>query len=240
MEIVVPDYYKSFHCIADKCKHTCCVGWEIDIDEESLTRFLNNPYISPFVRNNENPQICLDDNERCPFLREDGLCKMIIENGEDYLCEICKDHPRFRNFWTNRTEIGLGLVCEEAARIILSRKTKTELVTLDGKEIKQSLPYDEQYLFDIRKQMLDSITETGPKARLKEYLIFRHIPDALYDGLLEERIKFVEDSYNEILSLWEKTDGSLGNMIECVRKWSYDVEYDEDEIEKRLKKQEGQ
>ena len=28
---VFPDYYKKFKCIASKCEHNCCIGWEIDI-----------------------------------------------------------------------------------------------------------------------------------------------------------------------------------------------------------------
>ena len=32
MQIIVPDYYKEFSCIADHCRHSCCIGWEIDID----------------------------------------------------------------------------------------------------------------------------------------------------------------------------------------------------------------
>lgn len=31
----VPDYYPKFSCIADKCKDSCCIGWEIDIDEDT-------------------------------------------------------------------------------------------------------------------------------------------------------------------------------------------------------------
>ena len=36
MKTVYPDYYNDFRCIADKCRHNCCIGWEIDIDHESL------------------------------------------------------------------------------------------------------------------------------------------------------------------------------------------------------------
>ena len=36
MKIYVPDYYSEFSCIADKCSDNCCIGWEIDIDENSL------------------------------------------------------------------------------------------------------------------------------------------------------------------------------------------------------------
>jgi hypothetical protein len=36
MKLVAPDYYEKFKCIADKCKHSCCIGWEIDIDEDTM------------------------------------------------------------------------------------------------------------------------------------------------------------------------------------------------------------
>ena len=43
MKIVKPDYYDSFRCIADKCRHSCCIGWEIDIDEDTLDLYENIP-----------------------------------------------------------------------------------------------------------------------------------------------------------------------------------------------------
>ena len=33
---VVPDFYPEFACIASRCGHSCCVGWEVDVDEDSL------------------------------------------------------------------------------------------------------------------------------------------------------------------------------------------------------------
>lgn len=36
MKYKVPSYYKDFKCIAGSCKHTCCEGWEIDVDEASV------------------------------------------------------------------------------------------------------------------------------------------------------------------------------------------------------------
>ena len=32
----VPNYYDKFKCIADRCKHSCCIGWEIDIDDDTM------------------------------------------------------------------------------------------------------------------------------------------------------------------------------------------------------------
>ncbi len=61
----------------------------------------------------------LGKNERCPFLNECNLCDIILNLGEDCLCDICTEHPRFTNEYYDVIEKGLGLCCEEAARIIL-------------------------------------------------------------------------------------------------------------------------
>ena len=33
------DDYDTFACIAGRCPDTCCAGWQILIDEESLERY---------------------------------------------------------------------------------------------------------------------------------------------------------------------------------------------------------
>ena len=40
MLIVKPDYYNEFKCIAENCPDTCCAGWQIVIDEESMKKQL--------------------------------------------------------------------------------------------------------------------------------------------------------------------------------------------------------
>ncbi len=234
MKTLAPEYYNNFKCIADKCNHTCCVGWEIDIDEISLERFKKCDDIIPFIDFSESPHFALQKGERCPFLKKNGLCNMIIDHGEDMLCDICRDHPRFRNFFTGRTEIGLGLVCIAAAKLVLSSKTPLNLIVIEDDGDNEALPEDEIFLLSKREEMLNSISETGPKARLLEYLIFRHLADALYDDRLDERIRFIYNSFSEISKMFDKTDGSIDQMAECVVKWSYDVEYDDEELEKRL------
>ena len=237
MKTIVPDYYNSFKCIADKCKNTCCVGWEIDIDEKSLARLKKHPEIANEIEYGETPHFKLLTGERCPFLTEKGLCSLIDIYGENILCDICRDHPRFRNYWSDRVELGLGLVCEEAARIILQKKTPMKLVEFSNDRIEtQPLSDEEQYLLNLRDNLLSNITEKGALARLKEYLIYRHLPDALYDDRLQERINFINNSFNEIKEMYLKTDGSINSLVNIVIKWSYDVEYDDEEFEKRLEK----
>ncbi len=124
MKLFAPKYYKKFKCIADKCTHSCCIGWEIDIDNGTLEKYkkMNNGYgsvIRDSISLDDVPHFKLEENDRCPHLNECGLCKIILNVGEDYLCDICREHPRFYNF-TSVAEVGIGMSCIEAARVILS------------------------------------------------------------------------------------------------------------------------
>lgn len=144
MQKVYPDYYKEFRCIAGECKNSCCIGWEIDIDEESLRRFEQTEgAFGERLRENisyeETPHFILGENERCPFLNADNLCDMILELGEDSICGICREHPRFYNELPGRIEAGLGLCCEEAARIILGKTDKTKLEISGEPEVEDEI-----------------------------------------------------------------------------------------------------
>ena len=204
------------------------------MDEESLPRFLSIPEIRAQLELGDTPQIRLLPGERCPFQNEQGLCEMILRYGEGMLCQICRDHPRFRNYWSDRVEMGLGLVCEEAGRLILSWETPIQLITLEDDGEANKLPEDEEELLELREKLLRGISAAGPEARLKEYLIYRHLPDALYDGRLEARLRFIDAAAQEILGAWLETDGSFESLVECARRFSYDVEYDDEELERRL------
>ena len=124
MKLYAPRYYKGFKCIADKCEHNCCTGWEIDIDNQTLKKYkkLIGGYgdtVKSSISVDGTPHFVLGKNEKCPHLDENGLCRIITHLGEEYLCDICRNHPRFYNY-TDICEVGIGMSCPEAARVILS------------------------------------------------------------------------------------------------------------------------
>ena len=163
MKLIAPDYYEKFVCIADKCKHSCCIGWEIDIDEDTLHDYqsVSGAFGERLRAGIEIKDGCacfrLGDDERCPFLNEKGLCDIILNLGEDRLSQICTDHPRFCSFWSDRTEIGLGLCCEEAGRIVLSQKEKTKLVVLQDDGEYEDLTEEEEFLLCEREKMFSIV-----------------------------------------------------------------------------------
>lgn len=141
MKIKVPDYFCKFKCIADKCKDSCCIGWEIDIDDVTLTKYraLNTPLGHEIREKTSHGYFPLKKNGRCEFLDDKGLCRIITAVGEGYLCDICREHPRYYGVYNGGYEGGLGLGCEEAARMILSQKSMPEFV-----EIERDTPYSDE------------------------------------------------------------------------------------------------
>lgn len=120
-----PKYTKSFQCTADKCRDSCCIGWEIAVDTSTLAKYKRmRGALGEDIRKSLSPDGCflLGENMRCPHLLESGLCHIICEAGEEALCDICREHPRFYNYYGNLCEWGVGLACESAARLILSAK----------------------------------------------------------------------------------------------------------------------
>lgn len=159
MKLIAPNYYPAFRCIADRCRHSCCIGWEIDIDEGTREKYRHVPgefgkRLNASIEDGEVSFFRLGENERCPMLNQNGLCDLITELGEENLCQICADHPRFRNFYADRTEIGLGMCCEEAARLILTQEEPMALITLEDDGDDADLPEEEAALLSLRAELI--------------------------------------------------------------------------------------
>lgn len=221
MTIITPDYYNKFKCIADKCKHSCCIGWEIDIDDTTLKKY--NNLKSDFANRLKSnislanaPHFKLDKNERCPFLNDEGLCDIILNEGEDMLCQICADHPRFRNYYGDFTEIGLGLACEAAAKIILTNK---EIATLNLTPKALELPIIKfrENIFDILQDREFSIDE-----RVENLLTFigAQLPcDADWYAIF--------DSLEKMDKAWDKYLLHIKDGIDCYTGNSLDAAYEQ-------------
>ena len=154
-----PSYYDEFKCIADKCRHNCCVGWEIDVDEDMLVKYMTehgefgDRLRASISLEDECPHFVLGEGERCPFLNENNLCDIIINMGEECLCQICNDHPRFVNFSEDREEVGLGLCCEEAARLIVTYPDKVKILGEKSDE--------DAVIFNMRDTVIEKLQQRG-------------------------------------------------------------------------------
>ena len=105
---VEPDFFADFRCIAARCTDSCCIGWEIDVDAETLQKYeelpgdLGDELRRCIAREDGTAHFVLGEDERCPFLDETGLCRIITALGDGALCDICREHPRFYEWFGSR------------------------------------------------------------------------------------------------------------------------------------------
>ena len=92
MNIFAPTYYSKFKCIADKCSHNCCVGWEIDIDEDTLLKY--NSVGGSFGKR-------LKDN----ITFDDGTAHFVLD-GKDYYMDLLFYHRTLRRLVLIELKLG--------------------------------------------------------------------------------------------------------------------------------------
>ncbi len=212
--MIVPNYYHKFQCIAHRCEHSCCIGWEIDIDAFSMSDYasIDTPFGERIRRNicmEPQPHFVLQEGERCPFLLENGLCEMILTLGEDALCDICAEHPRFYHTYENDTEAGLGLCCEAVARLILSETepfslqfshewlTKEEKDFMEERQVVFSVLQDRGVSFAERVHRLQTqffLPSVSPKQLREVYLSLERLEEAWTEELNALSSDFREES----------------------------------------------
>ena len=134
MELIIPDYYYHFKCIASACPDSCCKEWAVDVDAVAADRYRNLPgplgdRLRQVLQDTDDGTVMTIENGRCPMWREDGLCRIQAELGHEALCQVCREFPRLRHDYGDFVELGLELSCPEAARLILSTETDAETVT---------------------------------------------------------------------------------------------------------------
>lgn len=145
MKIVKPTFYKDFKCIAGACPDSCCQGWEVDADEQSLQYYST---LDPALEIKQRIDRVLDKDEfdnviftlapkkRCPFLNDENLCDMHIAIGGEHTPYTCRTFPRFIYDFGGTREIGVSFSCPVASDMMYSLDAPMEF----EEEINSDLP----------------------------------------------------------------------------------------------------
>lgn len=216
MKIIFPDYYDEFKCTASACQHNCCIGWEIDIDEESLRRYAAvegefGKRLKKNIARRPVPHFILGEGERCPFLDEENLCDIYARLGEESLCDICSDHPRFRNCYSDRIEIGLGLCCEAVTELVLKKTEAVRFLFSEDEEEGESMDEEEKDVFSSKYDVLAVLQNRALplKERIKNAaglcgMALPELSKAELIGLFES-LERLDDEWTALLELVKTT-----------------------------------
>lgn len=210
MKNTYPSYYKIFSCIADKCPDTCCAGWAVVADSESLEKYskINDEFgkkiRSIIAIDEDGDSIFAPINNRCPFLLDSGLCEMYIELGHESLCRTCRQYPRHITYFGARSETGLSLSCPEAARLIMQSESPITFETENTLDFPQPTGIDPELYFtllDARKKAIDILQcrEFSIRQRICAFLEFsRDIAHGVRHYEYDEIRAAIEKDYSEI------------------------------------------
>ncbi|MFR4826725.1 MAG: flagellin lysine-N-methylase [Veillonella nakazawae] len=286
-----PTFYHTFQCKANQCHHTCCQKWTIDVDEETAKLYQTLPTplgedLRKFMTVDDEGYYFMfsDKQPTCPLLREDGLCRVVLELGEDSLCDTCHMHPRFYKYIEDLELCGVGLSCEESVEKLLATEGDQLQFTIEDDDCKftaedrpvlenifdllalginpaicqftlnhsihycqelvtiykKTEPIDEEWTKQVAhlEAMLSSTTASTTMDLLKadtidvsalnkvyQYILYRQI-DMLAEYSLESLVRYAFDATVFIALLTHQ----FGNLPEQIRRWSEQIEYDEDNV----------
>ncbi|MBR2951109.1 MAG: flagellin lysine-N-methylase [Lachnospiraceae bacterium] len=138
MRYTRPHFYDDFVCTADKCPDTCCAGWQIMIDEDTLEKYKN---VKGDFRKRLHSSIDWEEgcffqfNERrCAFLNDRNLCDLYLALGEEGFCDTCRKYPRHTEEFEGIREYSLSLSCPVAARMILANQGMLQFAEIEDEE----------------------------------------------------------------------------------------------------------
>ncbi len=178
MLYTIPDYYKEFQCIADKCPDTCCAGWQIVIDEQSLERYKKTRgkfFWRVLSSIDWRKSVFRQDKEkRCAFLNANNLCDLYSACGEKSLCRTCRQYPRHTEEFEGVREITLSISCPEVARILMNRRTPVKFISYekDGEEEYEDFdPFLFSILEDSRTEMIRILQDRELPIRTRVLLV---------------------------------------------------------------------
>lgn len=185
MILTVPDYYEAFACTAGWCKDSCCIGWEINIDEETVEYYESIPgefgsRLKEAMYADEDGEISfrLGRKKRCPFLNGKNLCEVCIHLGEEALSEVCTEYPRFSLWYADVQQKCLSLSCEEAGRLLFAREEPISFVrrefSMEMEPMTEECEAQKEFFEQVQTQAIAILQNRSLsiEQRMQEYLSY--------------------------------------------------------------------
>ena len=235
----IPKYMEKFKCIGSECTDTCCAGWDINIDENSLERYKNSTGVlkrlvdGKFLVGDTNDDffnagyMILKDGSMCPFLNENMLCDIHGGVGEENLCITCKSYPRIFNIVDGIYEKSALASCEEICRLALMSKEKMEFIEVD-----ENLDEDN---IEIRR-IIDTEAFAGTESLIQYFWEIRILSINIIqcsEYSIDERLSILKRFYSKIDSL--KLEGDWDGLEEFFEDYSKGIFNYQEYIKESLK-----
>lgn len=220
MQYIKTTNFDKFKCVAGDCPMSCCKGWQIVIDDESLLEYsrTEDDFTERLVNSIDWEEGVFEQcNGDCMMLNKDGLCDLIIARGEEALCETCTKYPRHMEEYEGIREYSLSLSCPEAARIILENENKIDFIQWEDDEEDDFEDFD--YLLytkleDARQNVIFPLVQNRTRSFEWKCGVLMEFGLRLQDFVDRDEL-FEMDDYIWKLAEDVKSEEGLDSLIKC-------------------------
>lgn len=226
--------YDKFKCTADKCKFTCCGGWDINVDENTFNKWKSDEgkfkYILKNLKvkdSNDDKQYLIDKDtyDICPFLDENRLCEIVKNHGEECISLTCQSFPRIKNVRKDRSEFSLSCACPEVVEIISNINGEVNMINEDGNEY-----LDASLEFKLRETLVNIIKNNELLLEYKLIICFQLLLTILENRHINERKLLTEiDEYKnkeyikELKAMYSKMNLNTDESMEEINNLFIDI-----------------
>ena len=224
-----PHYYEKFFCTADQCPDTCCAGWQIVIDENSLEKYSNvsgDFGIRLLNSIDWREGIFEQYDKRCSFLNSENLCDIYKELGAEALCDTCRLYPRHIEEFENLREFSLSLSCPVAAKMILECQEPVKFLEEQDEQEECEDDFEDfdfllfDCLLEVREKLFAIVQNRKIPVEKRMFCVLRtakNLQDALDEGELFER-DFISDVELYLQEEIKEFSGSFYETVQVLRK----------------------
>lgn len=224
--------YDKFKCIADKCRFTCCEGWDVSIDSNTYNKWkkdkldciLDNVKIKKGKCKTEY-FVNKKTEEACPFLDKQGLCKIVKSNGEGCLPLTCHVFPRLEIVFEDRKELSLSCACPEIVEVISSMDGKINMSLENGTDLKSN-----SLELKIREILVNFLQQENFSLEHRLIIGFQMLSAILEnesfseDDLLEEIEKYNDRKYiKDLIDMYKKVELNVNESTEEINYLFLDI-----------------
>lgn len=226
--------YDKFKCIADKCRFTCCDGWDVSIDTDTYNKWKKENDKAEFILNNVKIRKCgsktgyfinKENHEACPLLDKQGLCQVVKSLGEEYLSSTCHRFPRVENIFEDKKELSLSCSCPEVVELISSINGKVNIISENDIYLKSNL-----LELRIREVLIDIMQKESFSLEDKLIVSFQMLLTVLEkenfreEGLLEELERYKnKGNIQGLIDMYNKIESDINDSVEEINYLFLDI-----------------
>lgn len=216
--LLMPAYYKDFHCIMGACQDNCCDdGWRIEFSKKDYLTIKRAPKTEEMeermrlgmrrLREKEHDgmyaEFHVTEEGRCAFHTPEGLCRLQLECGEPCLPKVCRVYPRRETYTPAALEYSLSPSCEGVLALLWDLEEGVDFIEepLSAKDVKLAWPTTpvETRFAAIRELWIDVLQARGLPLAQRLTLL----------GLLTQQLQALDWEDADAVDRWLAASGSL-------------------------------